>query len=94
MTTNDHAAPAATSTLDTVRDIIVQTLQLADGSAGLDADTELLGNIPEIDSMAVVTILTALEEHFDFFIDDTEISAETFETLGTLVQFVDDKCEQ
>ncbi len=81
------------STLTSVRDILVQTLQLSDGDA-LTEDTELLGNIPEIDSMAVVTILTALEEQYDFFIDDTEISAETFETLGTLVQFVDDKCEQ
>ncbi len=81
------------STLTSVRDILVQTLQLSDGDA-LTEDTELLGNIPEIDSMAVVTILTALEEQYDFFIDDTEISAETFETLGTLVEFVDRKCSE
>ena len=81
------------STLTSVRDILVQTLQLSDGSA-LTEDTELLGNIPEIDSMAVVTILTALEEQYDFFIDDSEVSAETFETLGTLVEFVDRKCSE
>ncbi len=81
------------STLTSVRDILVQTLQLPDGDA-LTEDTELLGNIPEIDSMAVVTILTALEEQYDFFIDDSEISAETFETLGTLVEFVDRKCSE
>ncbi len=81
------------STLTSVRDILVQTLQLSDGDA-LTEDTELLGNIPEIDSMAVVTILTALEEQYDFFIDDSEISAETFETLGTLVEFVDRKCSE
>lgn len=83
----------ASSTLATVRDILVQTLQLSDEST-LTEDTELLGNIPEIDSMAVVTILTALEEQYDFFIDDSEISAETFETLGTLVEFVDRKCSE
>lgn len=81
------------STFTSVRDILVQTLQLSNGDA-LTEDTELLGNIPEIDSMAVVTILTALEEQYDFFIDDTEISAETFETLGTLVEFVDRKCSE
>lgn len=81
------------STLTSVRDILVRTLQLQDGDA-LTEETELLGNIPEIDSMAVVTILTALEEQYDFYIDDTEISAETFETLGTLVEFVDRKCSE
>lgn len=79
------------STLTSVRDILVQTLQLSDSDA-ITEDTELLGNIPEIDSMAVVTILTALEEQYDFSIDDSEISAETFETLGTLVEFVERKC--
>ena len=44
--------------------------------------------------MAVVTILTALEEEYEFFIDDSEISAETFETLGTLVEFVERKCSE
>lgn len=83
----------SSSTLTTVRDILVQTLQLSDGDA-ITEDTELLGNIPEIDSMAVVTILTALEEQYDFFIDDSEISAETFETLGTLVEFVERKCSE
>ena len=81
------------STLTSVRDILVQTLQLSD-SDSITEETELLGNIPEIDSMAVVTILTALEEQYEFFIDDSEISAETFDTLGTLVEFVERKCSE
>ena len=84
---------STSNTLTAVRDILVQTLQLADGDA-ITEDTELLGNIPEIDSMAVVTILTAIEEQYEFFIDDNEISAETFETLGTLVEFVERKCSE
>jgi acyl carrier protein len=51
----------------------------------------LLGALPELDSMAVVSILTALEEHFGFTVDDDEISAETFATLGSLTEFVDQK---
>ena len=93
--TNTTSSPAAAATnFSTVKDILVQTLQLADGGESLTEDTELLGNIPEMDSMAVVTILTALEERFDFYIDDNEISAETFETLGTLTSFVDQKCDE
>lgn len=51
-------------------------------------DTLLLGNIPEFDSMAVVSLINALEEAFGFNIDDDEISADIFESIATLCQFV------
>jgi acyl carrier protein len=74
-----------------VRGILADTLQLADGGSGLEADTPLLGALPELDSMAVVTVITAIEENFGFVVEDDEISAETFATFGTLVCFVQDK---
>jgi acyl carrier protein len=52
------------------------------------ADTELLGSIPELDSMAVVGILTAVEEELGVTIEDDEVSAELFETFGSLADFV------
>ena len=55
------------------------------------ADTALLGNLPELDSMAVVSIITALEEHYGFAVADDEISADTFSTLGSLAEFVEGK---
>lgn len=51
-------------------------------------DTPLLGAIPELDSMAVVSLLIKLEEHFDFVVEDDEIEGSTFATLGALVEFV------
>jgi acyl carrier protein len=41
--------------------------------------------------MAVVTLIGALEEHFGIVIDDDDISASTFETLGSLAAFVASK---
>ncbi len=41
--------------------------------------------------MAVVTVLTMIEEEFGFSIDDDEVSAESFETLGALCAFVEGK---
>ena len=79
------------STQQAVRDILGQTLQLGPRAEHLDATAPLLGAIPELDSMAVVTILTAIEEHFGFSVDDDEISADTFATLGTLTSFVEQK---
>ncbi|MDH5694616.1 MAG: phosphopantetheine-binding protein, partial [Gammaproteobacteria bacterium] len=61
------------------------------GVESLDVDTALLGGIPEFDSMAVVSVITAIEEQYGFVVDDDEIDAEAFETVGALVSFVDGK---
>ena len=78
-------------TFDDVRNVFCDTLGLAGSARSLTADSALMGSIPELDSMAVVNVLTALEEHFGITVDDDEISAATFETLGSLVQFVERK---
>jgi len=75
---------------DDVAQVIRQTLQLDDDKQ-LKLDTRLLGAIPEFDSMSVVTVLTTLEEQFGFYVDDDDVSAETFETVGTLLSYVQDK---
>ncbi len=41
--------------------------------------------------MAVVTVIAAIEERFGFTVHDDEISASTFESLGTLSTFVEQK---
>jgi acyl carrier protein len=77
--------------LEQIRAIVIAVLGLGENSLGLDEDSALLGAIPEFDSMAVVSVLTTIEEQYDVFVEDDEISAETFETLGTLHQFVVEK---
>ena len=77
--------------MDDVKAVIGEALQISDRVQSFDESTALLGSIPELDSMAVVTIITALEEQFDFIVDDDEISAKTFETLGSLSAFVEQK---
>lgn len=54
-------------------------------------DTPLLGSVPELDSMAVVAVLTALEEQFGFSADDDEIDGSTFASVGSLLDFVESK---
>jgi acyl carrier protein len=77
--------------LDEVKDILSDVLSLGERKNFITADSSLLGSIPELDSMAVVNVITALEEHFDFTVNDDEISAKTFETLGSLAYFVEQK---
>lgn len=74
-----------------VKTILADVLQLGDAVQKFDSDTQLLGSIPEFDSMAVVGVITALEENYGFFVDDDEIDADVFESIGTLVSFVESK---
>lgn len=74
-----------------VRAILKDTLQLGNRAERLDAGSALLGALPELDSMAVVSVITAIEDRFGVVVEDDEISADTFATFGTLVQYVQDK---
>ena len=71
--------------------LLGDTLQLGPRATALDATSPLLGALPEFDSMAVVNLLTAVEEQFGIAIADDEVSADIFATVGTLVDFVASK---
>ena len=78
------------ATLDEVRAILIETLGIGDRADTLTADAALLGAVPELDSLAVVEVMTSIEERFGFQIDDESFSGEVFETVGNLAQFVDE----
>lgn len=73
--------------------VLDDVLSLKGRSAAFREDTPLLGSLPELDSMAVASVLGSLEERFGFAIDDDEIDGSTFETVGSLVAFVQGKVE-
>ena len=79
------------ATLEEVKQLLGDVLQLGDRANSLDRSTPLLGNIAELDSMAIVAVITALEDHFGVIVEDDDISAETFETVGSLIDFATDK---
>jgi acyl carrier protein len=74
--------------LDEVKTILIDVLSLGPAAQQLNADSPLLGSLPELDSMAVVSLIGTLEEHFGIEVADDDISASTFETLGSLAAFV------
>lgn len=77
------------SVLQEVLEILQEALQLED--VNLSQDSALLGELAEFDSMAVVVVITSLEDKFDIVVEDDEISAETFETVDSLVDFINEK---
>lgn len=80
-----------TTTIDAVRDVLIEALELQQSREDLSPDTTLFGSLPELDSFGVVALVGALEDRFDITIEDDEFGAELFETVSTLTEFVDSK---
>lgn len=72
---------------DVIR-VVESVLHLGEGAPSLNADSQLLGALPEFDSMAVVGILTQLEEEYGVFVEDDDVTAEAFTSVGSLHAFL------
>lgn len=73
----------------TLRATLVDILGIdEDRVAAFQSDTGLFGSLPELDSMAVATLLTELEDRLGISIDDDEVEIEMFETYGGLLSFM------
>ncbi|MBK7676931.1 acyl carrier protein [Accumulibacter sp.] len=71
--------------------VLDEVLSLKGRARGFSLNTPLLGAIPELDSMAVVALITTLEERFGFTVDDDEIDGSVFASLASLIDFVQGK---
>jgi len=71
--------------------VLDEVLSLDGRSAKFTRDTPLLGAIPELDSMAVVSLITSMEDQLGIVVDDDDIDGATFATVGSLVDFVSAK---
>ncbi len=83
-------APTQAPVADVV-DVLVHVLAIEDRRDTIDATTPLLGELPELDSLAVVELAVSLEERFGIVIDDEDFTGEIFDTVGTLAAFIDAK---
>lgn len=81
----------SSTTLDGVKGVLVETLGIEERADELDAASELFGSLPELDSLAVLELVSKLEDRFGIAVEDEEFSGEIFETLGSLTAFVESK---
>lgn len=83
--------------MDTTQEIVRlldDVLSLEGRTASFTRSTPLLGALAELDSMAVVSLITAIEERFGIVIEDDDIDGHTFESVGSLTDFVSDKLRE
>ena len=71
--------------------VVDEVLSLNGRTAAFSRNTPLLGAVPELDSMAVITLITTLEDQFGLVVDDDDIDGATFATVGSLTDFVSGK---
>jgi len=74
--------------------ILDEVLSLKGRTAAMRRDSPLMGAIPELDSMAVVALITTLEERFGFAVADDDLDGSSFATVGSLSDFVASKLRQ
>lgn len=71
-----------------VTTMLDEVLQLKGRASSFDEKTPLLGSLPELDSMAVIELITAIEVRFQCSVEDDEIDGAVFSSLGSLIDFV------
>lgn len=74
-----------------VLEILDEVLSLKGRALKFSDETVLLGALPELDSMAVLGVISSLEERFGISVDDDDIDGSTFASVGTLVGYVSQK---
>jgi acyl carrier protein len=79
--------------LQDVLRVLDQALQLQGRSAGFRPDTPLLGALPELDSMAVLAVVSGLESHFGITFRDDQLSGSCFATVGSLCELVQESLD-
>ncbi len=77
--------------IDDVKAVLVETLAIERRADSIGPDTPLLGAVPELDSMAVLELIVDLEKRFGIRVADEDVTAEVFETLAALTDFVRSK---
>jgi acyl carrier protein len=69
--------------------VLDEALNLQGRALAFDAQTPLLGALPELDSMAVLAVITGLEAHFGIAFSDDDLNGTVFATVGSLSELVE-----
>lgn len=79
------------TTQDQLADLLRETIGRRAMPVALRDDTPLLGAVPELDSTALLGLLTGIESRFGIAIADEAVSADAFRTWGALLAFVEEQ---
>jgi acyl carrier protein len=78
-----------TATVQTVAEALSEVLGYE--HSHYTPETELFGSLPELDSLALLELITVIEERFDFEMNEDDITAEVFGTVASLAGHIDER---
>jgi acyl carrier protein len=78
--------------LEDVEEILLTEIAMDLGRESLDPDEDLLAQ-RVIDSLGVVRLIVSLEKAFGIEVIDEEIVPENFQSLNSLVEYIEQKIE-
>lgn len=78
------------STENTIRDFVINEVMMGDSSTKLDNDQSLI-DAGILDSLALLRLISFVEEQFGFVVDDGEVVAENFQSVNVTAEFVRSK---
>jgi acyl carrier protein len=74
---------------DSVLRVLDDALNLQGRALTFDRSTPLLGALPELDSMAVLALISGLENQFGIAFQDDQLDGAAFATVGSLTALVE-----
>jgi len=81
------------TTIDRLKHIIANQLDVNLQLAEIDADTSLFEGGLGLDSIAIMEFITLIEENFNFQFAEEELNMKPFQNLRTLAHFVSARTE-
>jgi len=75
-----------------IKDFIKQEILFEDTSQSLNEDTPLLNGV--MDSLGLMQLVAFIEEEYDVEIDDADMTAEHFRTVGDIEALVNQKVSE
>jgi acyl carrier protein len=77
--------------LDRLKLILRRDLKLGD-DIPIHSSTPLLGGDHDLDSLDILMLLTSVEKEFNFKIPNDQIRRDVFTNLGTLADYINERC--
>lgn len=87
----DGGRPAAEQTVDRLVALLRRNVEAVPLPPTMDAATGLLGEGIGLDSVEILKLVCAIEEEFDLTLDESELTAARFKTVGALAGFIEEK---
>jgi acyl carrier protein len=80
---------ALTDVGDRIRNFILTEIMFGDSGTALEDDTPLLKGV--LDSLALMQLISFIEQEFDIEVDDEEVTANNFMNVADIEKFISQK---